>query len=86
MSHSECVITVLLSANQHYLQCVHSNTWTHIYVLHTEFPPRYLGSSKGILENSSQVSQVQHFVAAGTFLGDNNHYNTTLLFPAQSHS
>lgn len=50
-------------------------------VLHTEYPPRYPGSSKGILENSSRVSQVQHFVAARTFLGDNNHYNTPLLFP-----
>lgn len=52
-----------------------------LYVLHTEYPSRYPSSSKGILENSSRVSQVQHFMALRTFLGDNNHYNTPLLFP-----
>lgn len=100
MSHSECVITVLLRANQHCEQqravcvcvrvCVSVKKLTvralerldpDLYVLHTEYPPRYPGSSKGILENSSRVSQVQHFVVARTFLGDNNHYNTPLPFP-----
>lgn len=71
MSHSECVITVLLRANQPCEQqravcvCVKKlavraleQLDPDLYVLHTEYPHRYPGSSKGILENSSRVPQV----------------------------